>query len=518
MTLRRLSRILTALAVLAILAGPAWSARVVEVRVGNHPSFSRVVFELDAPAGYRIERRTVDGGEEIVVELSAASAPRKVKSGSSMVAGVDLEQSGTESIARIRLRGASPRVKEMILGGPPRIVLDVMRPEQVAKPAAAPKPEAAPSADAAKPAVAKAPEKTAASKGAEAIEPSPAVAKPSASTVTEKPEPSKVAGKPAAAKTVETPVPPKVAQKAEPPKVAEAPKPSVDAQRLATPPAPEPADAPIARVESALEGERVVQPNAERPDRAAELAPSAGPGPAPLAEAPAVAPPAAEPTKPVAKAPSAPAPARPGAKASGPFGLPFGDSESWLPLGLVGAGLLLFLVVVAMLLRRHSKPTSLDALELAREAGEPMESDGAFETIAGSGQSAAPSFPVAGPGLFDDEREKGESEMDVVAELPIERGSRSATTPMPVGAGSDVGALVEQLERRLAQLESRLDEANEARERLERQVTAQSEELRVQRAAIARTQRALRGMTRGGEEQATEPALRDPSKPSSGRT
>jgi hypothetical protein len=40
-------------------------------------------------------------------------------------------------------------------------------------------------------------------------------------------------------------------------------------------------------------------------------------------------------------------------------------------------------------------------------------------------------------------------------------------------------------------------------------VAAQSEELRVQRAAIARTQRALRTMTRGDEDKATEPALRD---------
>ena len=63
-----------------------------------------------------------------------------------------------------------------------------------------------------------------------------------------------------------------------------------------------------------------------------------------------------------------------------------------------------------------------------------------------------------------------------------------------------------------AQLETRLDEANDARERLERQVAAQSEELRVQRAAIARTQRALRGMNRGEEEQATEPALREPNR------
>ena len=51
--------------------------------------------------------------------------------------------------------------------------------------------------------------------------------------------------------------------------------------------------------------------------------------------------------------------------------------------------------------------------------------------------------------------------------------------------------------------------AREKGKRLERQVAAQSEELRVQRAAIARTQRALRTLSRGEEEKATEPALRD---------
>jgi predicted nucleic acid-binding Zn-ribbon protein len=84
-----------------------------------------------------------------------------------------------------------------------------------------------------------------------------------------------------------------------------------------------------------------------------------------------------------------------------------------------------------------------------------------------------------------------------------------------VSADAIPGPVVRELERRMTELEARLDQVNEARERLERQVTAQSEELRVQRAAIARTQRALRGMSRGGEEQATEPALRDPSKPGS---
>jgi hypothetical protein len=65
----------------------------------------------------------------------------------------------------------------------------------------------------------------------------------------------------------------------------------------------------------------------------------------------------------------------------------------------------------------------------------------------------------------------------------------------------------QEVERRLAQLDERVAELAEVKERLERQVAAQTEELRVQRAAIARTQRILRDLTRPDEE-ATEPALK----------
>jgi len=58
-------------------------------------------------------------------------------------------------------------------------------------------------------------------------------------------------------------------------------------------------------------------------------------------------------------------------------------------------------------------------------------------------------------------------------------------------------------------LERRLEQLAEARERLERQVAAQTEELRVQRAAIARTQRVVRTLTKG-EDLATEPVPRAP--------
>ena len=37
-------------------ATPSLAANVVQVRVGNHPTFTRVVFQLDAPAGYRVEK------------------------------------------------------------------------------------------------------------------------------------------------------------------------------------------------------------------------------------------------------------------------------------------------------------------------------------------------------------------------------------------------------------------------------------------------------------------------------
>jgi hypothetical protein len=58
-------------------------------------------------------------------------------------------------------------------------------------------------------------------------------------------------------------------------------------------------------------------------------------------------------------------------------------------------------------------------------------------------------------------------------------------------------------------LERRIEQLAEARERLERQVAAQTEELRVQRAAIARTQRVVRSLTKG-EDLATEPVPRAP--------
>jgi hypothetical protein len=75
-------------------------------------------------------------------------------------------------------------------------------------------------------------------------------------------------------------------------------------------------------------------------------------------------------------------------------------------------------------------------------------------------------------------------------------------------SGADLSRLAGDLVNRVADLEKRLEQLLEARERIERQVAAQTEELRVQRAAIARTQRVVRSMTKG-EDVATEPVPRN---------
>jgi len=129
---------------------------------------------------------------------------------------------------------------------------------------------------------------------------------------------------------------------------------------------------------------------------------------------------------------------------------------------------------------------------------------------------ARTSAPVtAGRGMEDEALEEKEAMQD--NDMTIGSMDSEAATQLGVGANVAGGAasgnivrIIQDMESRIAHLEARLDESVEARKQLEQQVAAQTEELRVQRAAIARTQRALRSMSRGDEEQATEPALRNP--------
>ena len=99
----------------------------------------------------------------------------------------------------------------------------------------------------------------------------------------------------------------------------------------------------------------------------------------------------------------------------------------------------------------------------------------------------------------------GESLFDVEPEAlnAIPKDEERVPRATPDGADSP-----DETQRRIAHLERRIEELVDARERLERQVAAQTEELRVQRAAIARTQRVLRTVAPRTDEESSDPAVR----------
>jgi hypothetical protein len=230
------------------------------------------------------------------------------------------------------------------------------------------------------------------------------------------------------------------------------------------PPGPE----PEAQAEDGLE-----------PETPAEKAPGAltTPDPDELAAAPEppaemeIRVPLPTPGKPVQPAPEPPS--------GGLFGSPY-------LLGATAVALFAVFLILRRRLRRPGRPEKYaypedeDALPAPYE---PPQRAVAVDAPAGEGES-----------LFD-------VEADVLNAIPKDEERPPRPPPADVDSGDEA-------ERRMAHLERRIEELVDARERLERQVAAQTEELRVQRAAIARTQRVLRTITPRTDEESSEPVVR----------
>ena len=307
------------------------------------------------------------------------------------------------------------------------------------------------------------------------------------------------------------------------PAAAAAPVPSSPA---AEPPAP--AAAPLGVGSAGAADAAAPAPTADAapaPGTGAEVAPGAPAEPAPAAP---------EKKAKRARAPEAfePTPEPPGWLAFLPA--PFDD-----PLVLGGIGALLALIAALAVVRRRATRET-EAFASPFDAAEPLEAAGGSGLGVEQGSAGAASFepvstsPVAAPTaemgpLFasatvvdDDEA----SIFDVTAEDAVAEDVDTPSVPAPpafepaapaLGAASEPidetelteeeMRLIEELERRLAHLETRLEEVVDAKERLERHVAAQTEELRVQRAAIARTQRVLRTVVKP-DDVATEPVAK----------
>ena len=76
------------LLVVAAAATAARSARLVEVRLGQYPTHTRVVFELDVAADYEIEQQTSPSGADVfLVSLEAAGAAAEIATDGDVIAG-----------------------------------------------------------------------------------------------------------------------------------------------------------------------------------------------------------------------------------------------------------------------------------------------------------------------------------------------------------------------------------------------------------------------------------------------
>jgi hypothetical protein len=358
-----------------------------------------------------------------------------------------------------------------------------------------------------------------------------------------------------APRATEAPRPPaaETAQAAPPPREPKL-TPAIEREATAAPALTPPAEVPVPAPSPSPQGVAQVPP----------VAPSAPVPPTP----PAITPPAivvTTPIRPVTPAPVLPPAAQPTERPSWTDRLT--HDPIWL--GSVAAALIT-VVAIAFVLRRRARtlPNDLDVTAIAEEIeasgripssgfamgdtpevpaarSEDASFAGLFDVPAAPTPPAprpAPQAPSAVPrrpapksaaavpapvvassdtsslfdqgrGIVGDDASEGDAPMNQDMDLPVDpRKSPPAPPPRMGGSAApspDMARMLQDLERRMQTLEAKLDEANEAREKLERQVAAQSEELRVQRAAIARTQRALRTMSRGDEDKATEPALRD---------
>jgi len=447
-------------AAMLLWAAPVWAAKVVDVRVGQHADFDRIVFDLDGFAAYQVRSISKD---EIVVTIMATSQSRDITLDKGLVRSVRMTPVAQGAEIRIRVSESRVQVKDMMLQSPARIVIDLRRPEATAASAAKPAP---------------------------VVKPAP-VAKP-APVVTPK----------------ETAIPPATA-KSEPVIAVTEAKPEAVAEALTTTPPPIPAESspevPVAAPESNVE-------KAQPPLVAREVA--QGTKLESMAGAPSktVEPPRGVPRRVVNTRAPAPAPAPEGSAYT------FGDVRT------LGAGGLVLLVGVVGLLwwrRRGKAPVAEGAAEIegdwfAMDSGDseelPIPIEDSEATLPVSSQKAWDAAPTTEDIKFDEEASEEELGKHAMPSPQKREEPAAHATPIGVIGGAAPSVPLEQyqrLEERLAKLESRLSEMEEARERLEQQGVNQTEELRVQRAAIARTQRVIRDLTRPQDEAATEPVPKE---------
>jgi len=493
---QRLSTLAALLGAFLALSAPpsAWGATLTDVRIGKHQEFTRVVLELDALAGYQVFEPDSVGDASIELHLDASAAPREVIAQDGLVRRVEVEPAGSKTVVRVALEQPELLINEMILLAPPRIVFDLRDPAATAATAAtAPASRATPR---------RATERQRESTAPEPVRAAAEVRKPAPIRVVEAQPPAAKSAQtaresaPTATRAEENAAPRAAQQRAD----ATAPAPDSrpdEAPAIPTTGAQEAAAAPDNSGGETPLGMQVSQQAGGMPTTGALTGnPSASPArqaadtpAAPPWDSAAASEDAATPRLPIPDSvrptPSHSTAARPAAAKPPQTEVPAITGILALVKGnflYVGAAALaLILLLVVVIRRRGEGEDALSPVMAADDLG---------------GQDV----------LFDDP----ESVTEPVPAMPTRGASERPSNGAAARAAA--GGLAGGIEDRVASLETTLQQLMQAREQIERQLAAQTEELRVQRAAIARTQRAVRTGGSGEEESgATEPVPRPPA-------
>ena len=448
----------------AFFATSSSAADIADLRVGDHADYTRVVLELSEAAGYRLVVPQEGGPAEIVMQVNAAGRARLLATKSSLVREVSIDPAERGSTVRIGLSTTAVKISEMILSQPPRIVLDVRPSDPIAQTAAA-----------------------------GSSQDTVAVVVPSLRQE-------------AAAKTDPVPQVPAAMPPGDGSTSAADTAPPIE-PKLATD------EIAVASAEAASDAETIGDAMADGV-QAAEMASD----PPPL-------PKAAPPRPPVIKTAK-----RPGSASAE------AESEPWLsrPV-MVGVGVFAVVMMGWMFMRRRSAADDDPLFPIISaddvDGDEVVATDESHESMAADDEvEAEDTAGVTEPTPFTATHGIAASQ-----EIPVESGQMEfgqESTSVDVSdedsttASDSIFAAVEAVEaeiaeppqsaaneglsKRILELESRLESLTESRERLERQVAAQTEELRVQRAAIARTQRVVRSLSKG-EDEVSEPVPRQPN-------
>ena len=112
---------------------PVAPSRVVEInleelRVRSYPSFTRVVVETTAPIAHRIESSGPREARIRLLGLGSGAQVEAIRDG--LITEVRLERAGPDGLLRVIFEGAPGTVRPSTLADPPRLVLDVGRPNE----------------------------------------------------------------------------------------------------------------------------------------------------------------------------------------------------------------------------------------------------------------------------------------------------------------------------------------------------------------------------------------------------